>query len=276
MGTLMEDPNQPIEGAFLQALESGPVKNLVNPVTKHLGETLGYIGDIVRFYSHLNLAKIFTKWAEAERGGKSLEEEEFKRVMPLLPLAAQVADDELQDRWAALLESAAQGQPGFLPSFGQTLSQMTAEEARFLEKIHHEVHRKERETPVALDEESLLHLFDPSIGSFFYALYAGTLSVQALPEGSADRLSSEKGLSMIQDLERLGILVKSPIEIGPGEYIDAPQSMGLRYAGMKILARRSPEHDRVRFQLSSYGESFLKAVSRNQRRRSGRNLDDRA
>lgn len=262
----MGDPNQPIEGAFLQALESGPVKNLVNPVTKHLGETLGYIGDIVRFYSHQNLAKIFTKWAEAERGGKSLDEDEFKRVMPLLPLAAQVSDDELQDRWAALLESAAQGQPGFLPSFGHTLSQMTAEEAHLLEKIHHAVHGNTSRDPVALDEQSLLELFDPSIESFSYTSYAGTVSVSALAEGSADRLNTERGLSMIQDLERLGMLVKCPIKMGPGEYIDAPESMGFRYAGMKLLARRAPEHDRIRFQLSSYGEGFLKAVWRKKRR----------
>lgn len=260
----MDDATNPVHGSFLQALDAGPVKNLINPITQHLGEALGYIGDIVRFYSQQNLAKVFKKWAEAERGGKSLEEEEFKRVMPLLPLAAQVSDDDLQDRWAMLLESAARGEAEFLPSFGPTLSQLTAEEANFLDGLHRADRRKRDEE---WDEESLLQIFDPSIKSVYYSIEYGSV---VAPRDSQDRKKIQKGLSIIQDVERLGILAKTPAKTGPAQFMDVPSTMAEgRYVGMKIPIRQRAEADRVRYRLSSYGKSFLKAVSRKKPRGSG-------
>lgn len=218
----MDDATNSVHGSFLQALDTGPVKNLVNPITQHLGEALGYIGDIVRFYSHQNLAKVFKKWAEGERGGKSLEEEEFKRVMPLLHLAAQVSDDELQDRWAALLESAAEGKPGFLPSYGQTLSQITAEEAKFLERYFK-----------FMSHPAEGHPRNPKSIGFFASFF--------LPDGEIwEKLDRETQSQVwaraelnIQDLERLGIFTKD--------------------------FRR--KEDGALYGLSSYGIGFISAVS---------------
>lgn len=219
----MDDAINPVHGSFLQALDAGPVKNLVNPITQHLGEALGYIGDIVRFYSHQNLAKVFKKWAEAERGGKSLEEEEFKRVMPLLPLAAQVSDDELQDRWAALLESAAQGKPGFLPSYGQTLSQMTAEEARYLVRYFKFVSHPYHGSPLNPDPTNAhIGLFYPEMNTW-----------QTLDRDTQQEMQDHAQL-VIQDLERLGIFERSMRPHKEGWY-------GLSAYGMGFIAAVFPK-----------------------------------
>lgn len=60
---------------------------------------------------------------------------DFECVMPLLPAASMQSAGELQDLRAALFESAATADVDYLPSFGQTLSQLTAEEAKFLDRL---------------------------------------------------------------------------------------------------------------------------------------------
>jgi len=45
------------------------------------------------------------------------------------------SDDELQERWASLLENVAAAADGVLPSLGQVLSQLTPTEARYLDRI---------------------------------------------------------------------------------------------------------------------------------------------
>ena len=119
--------------SVLNVLDAEPIKNLFSPITKEIGESLGDLGGIVRFYSHRNLEAIFTKWAESRR--TPIASKDFERVMQLLPLAASVTDEELQSRWATLLESAVVTKKGFLPSFGRTLSELTPEEARFLDRL---------------------------------------------------------------------------------------------------------------------------------------------
>src|ERR1700733_7922673 len=125
--------NVPIPSdAMLKVLDSEPVRNLLSPVTKQVGLLLGDLGEILRFYSQRNLGKIFARWAES---GRVLDVVDFEKVMPLLLLAATASDGELQNRWAFLLESAVTDTEGFLPSFGRTLSELTAEEAQFLDRL---------------------------------------------------------------------------------------------------------------------------------------------
>jgi hypothetical protein len=117
-----------------KTLDSDPVKNLLGPLTQNIGVALGQVGDIARFYMERNLSSIFTKWA-AQRDRGPLESEQFQRVLPLLRDAVMQSDDELQDRWASLLENIANDTDGVLPSFGQTLSQITPAEARYLDRV---------------------------------------------------------------------------------------------------------------------------------------------
>jgi hypothetical protein len=165
----MGDPNNQLSDA-MKILDSEPVKNLLSPVTKEVGEFLGQIANLARFYATENLEAIFTKWARGRRNGRTIDAEAFKRVMPLLPLAAMVSGDELQEKWAVLMESAAT-EDNCLPSFGQTLSQLTAEEVRYLDRLwkivlqptdYVSIHRFGREP---LSYSSLVQTFDPDINA---------------------------------------------------------------------------------------------------------------
>jgi hypothetical protein len=128
------DPTELAGEIVERALDSEPVRNLLGPLTKNIGLILGQVSDIARFYTEQNLSSIFTKWAVL-RKGEPLDSRGFKRVLPLLRDAAMQSDDELQERWASLLENVADDTKGVLPSFGQTLSQITSAEARYLDRI---------------------------------------------------------------------------------------------------------------------------------------------
>src|SRR5579872_500260 len=128
------DPTE-IAGEIVErTLDSEPVRNLLGPLTQNIGLILGQVSDIARFYTEQNLLGVFTKWA-AQRKDEPLKPEGFRRVLPLLRDAAMQSDDELQGRWASLLEKVATDTKGVLPSFGQTLSQITSVEARYLDRI---------------------------------------------------------------------------------------------------------------------------------------------
>lgn len=95
--------------------------------------------------------------------------EEFKKVLPLLPLASVQSDDDLQARWAALLEHTATDGSA-LPSFGQTLSELSAEEAKFLDRLFSAIlqaasHPLTRGIPteVPISRHGLIHAYDSSI-----------------------------------------------------------------------------------------------------------------
>src|SRR5689334_2186867 len=110
-------------------------KRMLSPIADEVGKSLAIFGEIFRFYQTENLGKIFTKWA-AYRNDRPISPEDFRKAIPLMQPASMQSDDELQARWAALLESTISSDEGTLPSFAQTLSQLSPEEARFLDRLH--------------------------------------------------------------------------------------------------------------------------------------------
>ena len=140
------DPNAAAGEIVKGALDSELVKDLLGPMAQNLGLIMGKISDIARFYAEDNLGKIFKKWA-GQRKGKPLDAAAFRRVLPLLRDAAMQSDDELQERWASLLENVATTANGVLPSFGQTLSQLTPAEARYLDRVWEHVSAPRVTTP---------------------------------------------------------------------------------------------------------------------------------
>ena len=52
------------------------------------------------------LGKSLRNGRESERLGRTIDGKDFEKIMPLLHLAAMASDDELQTKWASLLESA--------------------------------------------------------------------------------------------------------------------------------------------------------------------------
>ena len=248
--------NVPIPSdAMLKVLDSEPVRNLLSPVTKQVGLLLGDLGEILRFYSQRNLGKIFARWAES---GRVLDVVDFEKVMPLLLLAATASDGELQNRWAFLLESAVTDTEGFLPSFGRTLSELTAEEAQFLDRLWNVVsepnrylseHRPGREP---LSYLALVKIFDSTIetGINPAEIEAFSSKMPFAQIANYERLGQAE--LVIQDLERLGILTHEPVA-EPDRY--------LPLGDQKIPFHRSTIKIRSEYSLTGYGVSFIRAVT---------------
>jgi hypothetical protein len=116
------DPNELISEVTKVLAE--PINNILSPPTKEIGELLGTIANLCRFYATENLASIFKEWAKYRRGERLLNGDDLRKVIPLLPSASMVRDDELQEKWARLMESTVNGD-GRCAAFGQTLSQLS-------------------------------------------------------------------------------------------------------------------------------------------------------
>jgi Abortive infection alpha len=251
------DPTE-IAGEIVgKALDSEPVRNLLGPLTQNIGLILGQVSDIVRFYTEQNLLSIFTKWA-AQRKGEPLESEGFKRVLPLLRDAAMQSDDELQERWASLLENVANDAEGVLPSFGHTLSQITSAEARYLDRIweyvstpkpHNSGKRQGRDE---LSYSDLINIYNPKLRAPSpgeVRVYRDRMSPEQL--AAFDEMTNFE--LMLHDLERLSLLEKivhyvsgdvSRHEIG-GELVSIPSER----SGMMTS-----------YALTQYGVNFILAV----------------
>jgi hypothetical protein len=248
--------NNSVEG-ILNVLDAEPVKNLFSPLTREIGGTLGDFGSIVRFYSHRNLEAIFTKWAESRR--TPIGSKDFEKALPLLPLAAGVTDEELQDRWAALLESAVTTKKGFLPSFGRTLSELTPEEAHFLGRLRKAASVRCRFAPDGIDitprvisYAELLKIFDSTIdpgGDRPEWDILGLKVTERVP-GTAEKKA--QAMLVIQDFERLGILAQHHL-------LDVEATSPL--AGAASTPREPRPTLRSSFALTPYGLRFIIAVT---------------
>lgn len=258
----MDDPTPIISDIVgevaAKTLDAEPMRNLLSPVTNELGLMLGDIGNVVRFYANENLRKIFKKWAEM-RDKAPLNPEDVMRVLPLLQSASMQCDEELQERWAALLENTVSDNGGVLPSFGQALMQISSEEARYLDRLWNfastplpylSERRTGRET---FEWFKLIEAYDPD-------LYAPSPAEQTLYK---DRMSPEQLAAydkmtkvelMIQDFERLGIIARES-ELEPPTripYAFESEVVSLPVGGPTL---------KTKFSLTQYGISFMGAVT---------------
>jgi hypothetical protein len=246
-----------------KALSSGPLKELVTPAAKEIGAFLGDMTNLMRFYMTRNAELIFTMWANSRPRGTAIGAEEVERVMPLLPLASTVSDEELQKRWAALLEAASSEENGYMPSFGQTLSQLNAEEAQFLERLWNFASQPSGGLPeylpgmVPLEREKLVSIFDPSIETGMSPAERQYFKHQLSPEQIANYKRLAHAQLVIDDMARLGIIAHISELSRRNAFVRA--SFG-EEAGA-VLAR-----DRLmsRYSLTHYGVHFIKAVSSKQ------------
>jgi hypothetical protein len=247
----MGDANNALSDA-VKVLECEPVKNLVSPSTKEIGEFLGTVANLARFYATDNLERIFKKWA-TYRNGSVLGAEEFKKVMPLLPLASMVSEDELQEKWAVLMENAATDSR-CLPSFGPTLSQLTPDEVRYLDRLWKMAATMNLtyKRPWAYFE--LINVFDPGINRWISPTEYRVFSDRLTDAEKANYKRLEQARLVVQDLIRLSIIGEREIA-EPAGYLD--------YEGMKVPYERSSEQKiRHEYSFSKYGESFMRAVTR--------------
>jgi hypothetical protein len=230
--------------------------NLLSPTTKEIGGLLGDVANLGRFYMTQNLEKIFKQWAES-RNGRILGGEEFKKVMPLLPLASMVSDHELQERWAALMESTATGD-GSLPSFGQTLAQLTSEEVRYLDRLWNVVSAPTDELLIVepqrrpLSYSTLVMTFDPTINTGVSPAELKVFEDRVTAEQNANYERLGRAALVIDDLVRLAIIVE--------EHIAEPDRFLSLYGDRKIPFERSQTVLRSQYSFSQYGVFFMRAV----------------
>lgn len=260
-GSDLDDPEdlakEMIAGAVSETaskvLESKIAINLLNPVAVEVGKLLGDVAGMIRFYASDNLARIFTRWAEIRKGKPPLKAEEFKRVMPMLQMASMQSDEELQNLWAILLEAEATNAET-LPSFAHTLSQITPEEARFLDHLWTETSL----TPThGLKRVEVLYESPPPIPpneAEMVEFYIRSFGIKLAPEPEREMVESlikirRKVTVMVADFERLGIIhkqlkiMKPPF---PGAILDSPVESSFAY--------------------TSYGTRFMKTISEGLRR----------
>jgi hypothetical protein len=221
-------------------VESRVARHLLDPAATEIGNLMGEIANAARFYATDNMGRIFKRWAE-QRQGKPIHEEEFKRVLPLLPTASMVSDQELQKRWARLLQATATEEVNVMPSFGQTLSQMSAAEANYLDQLW-------REGPFGREKGELR------------AAYA--LTRRERTSGMSERLDkwyswdegSDEAELIISDLLRLGIFERVELTHRDIPAFDSTQPDRFAPALVRALSE-----EQIRF--SNYGVKFMKATS---------------
>jgi hypothetical protein len=241
----MSESSDPLS-AIQKILDSELVKNLFGPATKHVGEGLGIVADLTGFYMTQNLARIFTKWARHREA--RLDAEEFQRVMPLLPNASMASEDELQEKWATLMESAVTNSD-FLRSFGQTLSQLSVEEARFLDTLWEIVMaprdflsiRHPGRSPIS--HSNMVRNFDPTINSGVNRAEFEVFNHRMTMEQKENYRRYEHAELVIDDLVRLGLLSAEPV-LHPNRF------------------ERSGVTPVPQYSFSEYGVSFMQAVTR--------------
>ena len=251
------DPNAAAGEIVKEALNSDLVKDLFGPMAENTGMIFGQISDIARFYIEDNLAKIFKKWS-SQRKGKPLDAEDFRRVLPLLRDAAMQSDDELQERWASLLENVAAAANGVLPSFGQALSQLTPVEARYLDRIWERVsaptgyNSGKREGRGELSFVTLVDIYNPKLRAPSPAemrVYIDRMSPEQI--AAFDEMTNFE--LMLHDLERLRLLEKKMTYI-PGSMMWVETDIA------EVPAGHSEGGTKTTYALTQYGVSFIQAV----------------
>ncbi len=240
------DPNA-VKDA-LSILNNEQVKNVLSPTTKAIGESLA---DLYHATLGDNLKSVADKVRQRRRGKRAAEFEDFKRIMPLLQGASVQSDDTLQDRWANLIDSAIDQTEGYLPSFGQTLSEMTAAEARYLDRLWTYFSQPlpyNSPYPKAMwpvDEYKLYDLYEPNLRSV-NDVEAQVFKDQMSAQDHANYARLNYIRLVIQDLVRLGILKIS-------------QSMP------EITWAQTQKDLKIQYALTHYGVSFIRAVSGTQK-----------
>jgi|ERR1700723_787754 len=118
-----------------------PVKDLVQKVAGPAAEEIGLtLRDHVRQFRFKGEIHLWTRTKEMlEEAGISPKHVPLKLLFPLIQNATLEEDESLQDKWAALLANSCKEGNEILPSFPETLKQITPTEAKFLDRAYDEI-----------------------------------------------------------------------------------------------------------------------------------------
>jgi len=157
-----------------QALELGkegvkqvfqPVQDIVRRIAGPAATEVGLMWeDSLRAW---RLRRAVRLWQEVKQfaSGANLELNPVapRLLFPILDAATLNEDEDLHERWTALLVNAATPNKQVLPSFSEILKQLTPEEARFLDRAYDEVTLAEQNreiqsrTPLLSSYDYLMH-----------------------------------------------------------------------------------------------------------------------
>jgi hypothetical protein len=236
---------------IVKGLETEPVKNLLGPVTKELGLIGDDLASIVRFYINLNLQKVFKLWAKSRKNKPLPSDTDFGNLLPLIQLASLQSDEELQARWAALLENAVVSDNGVLPSFGQTLSQLTAQEARYIDRLYAHVRKKMLRSGGSVEMRNI----DIGRERELHGVYDERLSVMSWAEALTLKRKIDEAHLAADDLLRLGIIARRH-EVAR-MHISERDLRSLSSLSTKI---QDTELELI-YSFTEYGLNFVRAVS---------------
>ena len=120
----------------------GVMRRLLGPAVTEVGLSFGDSARVWRFERAVKLFEEVERIADAAH--IDLRPVAPNLIFPILD-AASLADDDLQEKWAALLTNAATTNfaTEVLPSFSDVLKQLTPAEVRFLDKVDLEVGQDE-------------------------------------------------------------------------------------------------------------------------------------
>lgn len=138
----MTSPEPTSLSLLAKGVEAG-IKTADSLLLKLLGPAADEIGQIlqdkVRAYRAKNLTNVLHKTQDKIlTSGQSVSAVPTKLLLPLIEGASLEDDDDLSEKWAGLLASAAaiDSQRSFHPSFPKILSEMTALEAILLDQLN--------------------------------------------------------------------------------------------------------------------------------------------
>lgn len=254
-----------VSNSIAKVLDSEQAKNLFSPAAAELGAAFAALASVFRFQTEEVLKKVFTKWAK-QRGPDRppLTPEEVLTAMPLLRLAATENDDDLQTRWAALLESSVIQPSDVLPSFGHTLSQLSSDSAKYLERFWQFAESQAARNVrirfawnVPLELYKMVELYDPEIHTGWNEaqrirlhVRGDTAALEAFYRNAAKMRHAEL---IVDDLERLRLIAQQYKAV-PDRALKLPD-------GTLIPAGKSLPGLQSKYALTRYGVAFIKAIT---------------
>jgi hypothetical protein len=127
------------KGATDSALE--PVKALLMPFCREMGEGLGFVGSIFKERMRLTAERAKAMLTEINVSPKPMK---VKLFLPIIQNAALEDDKTLQEKWASLLANAARPNSGLIvpPLFPKILATLSPREAKFLDVIFNDSWRR--------------------------------------------------------------------------------------------------------------------------------------
>jgi hypothetical protein len=116
-------------------------------------EAGAWLADSIRYKRWKSQLKILTK-AQRDLANAGIDPQtvDLSVLVPLLELGSLTEDEDLQNRWAALLANAAEGNGTVPPAYPSILSQLAPRDARVLDAIYEWVGGEYRTKAVPISE----------------------------------------------------------------------------------------------------------------------------